>query len=175
MVDSESVWHTTHCSLCWVNPIFAKGGKTHKATGCPTLATFNKLRKNASLTPITLTRTGPAGTMQKTPVKAEAVQKDVEKWQKEFRGMLSSHDKQLTAVEKKCGLKRKAEAGESSFTPTKKSKKEKGKGKAEGNNGQSAKASAPKPGSLLGGGKKKKGGPKQDDSSRFQVIDDRDD
>lgn len=174
VVNPENVWHVAQCSFCWVNPLFAKGSESHVSSACLVLATFNKLRKNASLTPITHTRTGPTGSMQKTPVKAEAVQEDTKKWQKEFWGMLLLQDKCLMVAEKKCSIKRKAKASESSSNPAKKNKTEKGRGKAGVDNRQSAVAK-PKQGSLLGGRRKKKGKSKQqDNTSCFQVIDDRD-
>lgn len=65
--------------------------------------------------------------------------KDVDKWQKEFRGMLSAFEKRLGTVEKKCGVKHKADEAESSTPPKKK------KGKKESGNSTDSGGKAPKP------------------------------
>ena len=132
---AESVWRSDSCGFCWQNAVMSKGGKTHSTLSCPLLSTFNKVRKNANLIPITISREGVSASLKKNAVKAESVAKDVDKWQKEFRGMLSAFEKRLGTVEKKCGIKRKADEAESSATPKKKKgKKESGNGAETGGN-----------------------------------------
>jgi hypothetical protein len=138
-IVAESVWRSDSCGFCWQNAVMSKGNKTHTTLSCPLLSTFNKVQKNTNLIPITISREGVSASLKKNAVKAESVAKDVDKWQKEFRGMLSAFEKRLGTVEKKCGVKRKADKAESSTPPKKK------KGKKESGNGMDGGGKAPKP------------------------------
>jgi hypothetical protein len=138
-IVAESVWCSDSCGFCWQNVVMSKGNKTHTTLACPLLSTFNKVWKNANLIPITISREGVSASLKKNAVKAESVAKDVDKWQKEFRGMLSAFEKRLGTVEKKCGVKRKADEAESSTPPKKK------KGKKESGNSTDSGGKAPKP------------------------------
>ena len=75
----------------------------------PLLATFNKVCKSASLAPIILSGDGIHASLQKALVKAESMAKDVDKWQKEFCGMVSALEKRVDTLEKKVGVKCKAD------------------------------------------------------------------
>ena len=151
VVVTDSVWIHEYCSVCWQSPLFNKT-KGHKPEACPLLATFNKICKNANLTPLTLHHAGVSANLQKEPVKVEAVAKDIDKWRKEMQGQFSALEKRLGKVEQKCGLKHKAEDDASSTTPQKKGKKGRGKGKAANNNGQTAAPVASGSTSQQGGG-----------------------
>ncbi|KAN0132312.1 hypothetical protein V8E53_009876 [Lactarius tabidus] len=138
-IMAESVWCSDSCGFCWQNVVMSKGGKPHVMLQCLLLLTFNKVQKNANLILITISREGVSASLKKNAVKAELVAKDVDKWHKEFRGMLSTFEKRLGTVEKKCRVKRKADEAESSTTPKKK------KGRKESGNGMDSGAKAPKP------------------------------
>jgi hypothetical protein len=138
-IVAESVWRSNSCRFCWQNAVMSKGGKPHTTLQCLLLSTFNKVRKNTNLIPITISQEGVSASLKKNAVKAESVAKDVDKWQKEFRGMLSAFEKRLGTVEKKCGVKHKADEAESSTTPKKK------KGRKESGTSTDSGAKAPKP------------------------------
>ena len=168
-VKADTVWQTDSCGFCWQTPTFSKGGKAHQMLGCPLLATFNKVRKSASLAPIILSGDGVHASLQKVPVKAESVAKDVDKWQKEFRGMVSALEKRVDTLEKKVGVKRKADPPKSP-PATKKSKKDQsgGKGKAKDEGSSQPKASGS---GQSGSGKGKE---KEKSAKRTRVVDNHD-
>jgi len=172
-IEPKSVWLSETCVFCWQNPIYAKGGKTHSARTCPLASTFNKVRKSASLTPITCTSEGFSASLIKAAVKPETVAKEVDAWKKEVRGTLAAHDKRLAVLEKKAGLKRKADDTDKSSQPSNKKEKKGKKKQQTGGGGAGAKASdsgpqQPKP-SSSGGGKGKGGGK----AKRRRIVDDR--
>ncbi|KAF8258017.1 hypothetical protein EI94DRAFT_1708404 [Lactarius quietus] len=171
-IDPKSVWLSETCVFCWQNPIYAKGGKTHSVKACPLASTFNKVRKSASLTLITCTSEGFSASLIKAAVKPETVVKEVDAWKKEVQGMLAAHDKRLASLEKKAGLKHKADDTDKSSQPPNK-KEKKGKKKQQvGGGGAGAKASdsSPQQPKLSSSGSGKgKGGSK---AKRCHIVDD---
>ncbi|KAH9024655.1 hypothetical protein EDB83DRAFT_2527136 [Lactarius deliciosus] len=133
VVVEGSVWYEETCCVCWQSDLHGRT-KNHHGGACPTIATFNKVRKAVNLTPITIAENVIGSSLQKEPIKVEKVAKDFEKTHKELKGEVAALTKRVIAVETKCGIKCGAETGESS-TPPKRQKraksKERTKGKAE--------------------------------------------
>jgi hypothetical protein len=115
--------------------LYSKGGKTHSIKSCPLLTTFTKICKSAGLANFTVSQEGVSASLVNVAVKLESMAKEVDAWKKEVRSMLSVHNKWLEALEKKMGLKHKAETPSESSTPAKKRKGKKAKGQQQSGGG----------------------------------------
>ena len=154
-VDRDSVWQGLRCCVCWQAPLFTKV-KDHGTSGCPLLATFNKVRNNAKLVPLAPTPLGLSTTPKKVQVKVEEVEEALERMHIEVQGELADLKKRLVLMEQGQSQKRKAEEVPASAPPEKKkkkSKKEKAKGSLGGQTGVPVEGAA-KPGNS-GKGKRK--------------------
>ena len=93
-----SVAQVLRCCFCWRG--WATGGKgAHTAAQCTWLATFNKLRDNASLAPFAVLEGSLRLGAQKKDVSLDGLAKDFQREKKEVRGELSKLDKRVTTLE----------------------------------------------------------------------------
>ncbi|KAH9051481.1 hypothetical protein EDB87DRAFT_1694602 [Lactarius vividus] len=104
VVVEDSVWFAQQCCLRWQSPVLGKVTE-HDGGHCPLLTTFNKVRKAAGLTPITLSQNKVNVSLQKEPIKVETVAKENDKQFKELRGEVAALTKRVAALEKKAGIK----------------------------------------------------------------------
>jgi hypothetical protein len=123
-VKKDSVRAEEHCAFCWHGTL---AGKTnHAANRCPVLATFNKVRGNSSLPPISLSFNSFTADGKKEPVPMEKLVKDLQKEVRDLKATAGGLEKRLAGLEQKRGLKRPADPPQQSSPPPLK-KKKKGK------------------------------------------------
>ncbi|KAH9161984.1 hypothetical protein EDB89DRAFT_1913536 [Lactarius sanguifluus] len=99
VVVEGSVWYEEICCVCWRSDLHGTT-RSHHASQCPAVQTFNKVWKAVNLSPITVSQNLIQSSLQKEPVKVETVAKDSEKMHKELKGEIAGILKQLSVVEK---------------------------------------------------------------------------
>ena len=82
--EEDGVVFTTKCNFC----LFSLAGVAHKTVNCPTLASFNKIRKNGNLLPLQIGHNQIITATKMIPLTLEGMKKQFESEMQDLKAKL---------------------------------------------------------------------------------------